>query len=179
MYPLVLKAFILVALTVALPDQAGAQAGVSDALELDLLGALRASRVAEIYVIDRGVAFPTTPTPDAVREVGCKYLVRRRTPNGRELAQSLSEANIHFRPTSFEGAVRIGLVLSDDRGTTLEIYANDGPWPDGRLTGFTQRRPVEISPGFATALLGFVERHPDLVSNSRPELCPRAARGAP
>jgi hypothetical protein len=144
----------------------------------DLMTALGASDVAEIYIVSPSIQFPTAPRPETVREVGCKYLVYRESPQWGDLVRSLGLARIRMVPTSARGEVRVGLVLGDWRGTIREVYSGDLVWPDGRVRGFDQRRQVEISASFVAALQGFVARHRDL---ARADLgpssnCPRQAR---
>lgn len=174
MHASALTVFISLALATLIPSNQPAPRA-TNSYQTEFRDALRAARVAEIYVI-QGIEFPMTPTPDTVRESGCRYLVRRLTPQWADFEQAMSDARIRFRPTSMRVVSRVALILSDDRGTLLEIYADDGPWPDGRLTGFIDRHPVELSPSFLAALLGFIRRHPDLENRNRPELCWRESR---
>lgn len=133
----------------------------------DLSTALRAADVAEIYDL-RGIQFPTAPRPDMVRDSGCKYGVYRAGLKGdsrwwRDLEHSLKQVDTRLRPSSDQRQVRIGLVLSDARGTLWEIYLDDLPGSDGRVSGFEQRRSVRASASLAEALKGYVARHPELI----------------
>jgi hypothetical protein len=148
--------------------------------EADLTSTLQATDFAEIYIVRRDLHFITGLVPYMVRTVGCRYLVYRNSPDWTEFERAMAAANVRIVPTPMNGEVRVGLVLSDNRGTLREIYSNDLVWPNGRANGFDQRQEVEISPSFATALQGFAMRHPEL---ARPDTspvphCPQAVRDA-
>jgi len=128
-----------------------------------LTNAVRASDVAEIYIISPGIQFPTAPRPEMVREAGCKYLVSRESPQWRDLEHALGEADVRTLPTTRRAEVRLGLVLSDWRGMVREIYSDNMVQANGRTNGLDQRRQVEISGSFVTTLESFVARHPDLL----------------
>jgi hypothetical protein len=144
----------------------------------DLMDALNASTAAEIYIVRRGLEFPMRLQPEMVRSYGCEYRVYRESPQWQDFERSLATADVRVEPAARSGEVRVGLVLSDQRGTVREVYSNDLVRPNGRMAGFDQRRQVEISASFVAALQGFVARHPDLArSDSGPSSnCPREAR---
>lgn len=159
----------LALLSAAAPDPSGR------APDSGLMDALRTSEAADIYIVSRNFHYPMDLQPYDVRTEGCAYRVYRLSPQWEELEQSLARANIRIvLTTARRQEVRFGLVLSDALGTVLEIYSNDLDWPNGQRPGVSQRRRVEISPGFVTALRAFADRHPDLAVPSRN--CPGAAR---
>ncbi len=103
------------ALRLPLPDNQP-PTGPIEGPSVELTTALQGASVAEIYIIEQ-IEFPMTPTPDMVRQSGCKYLVLRRTPTWRDLEESLRRARMRLRATTTRVVSRIGLVLSDERGT--------------------------------------------------------------
>lgn len=136
-----------------------------------LIGALRSSDVAEIYLIRRTIVFPAAPRPEMLRSLGCKYLLFRRSAQWSELERALADADVRFSPAAAAAEVRVGLVLTDRLGTLWEAYA-DYPYADETVVpGLSQRHHVTVSASFVTALEGFARRHPDLIDGTRTQLC--------
>lgn len=141
----------------------------------DLMSALQAAQIAEIYVINPSISYTAAPTPDVVRRDGCKYFVRRAhylgdSPQWRDLEQTLAKADLRFISATTRAELRLGLLLSDWQGALWETYAETLVRPNGRMRGLDRRRSVEISASFVSALRDFVARHPELAQSS-PEHC--------
>lgn len=176
MYGVILNALVLAALAMASQDQATAPAARPEAAEtFDLMAALRAADVAEIYIISRGILFPVRPRPDVVRALGCKFRLHRESPEWRELEHALADADVRIAPTTAIGEVRVALILGDQTGILWEIYARMPYDSETTVTGFSQRARVEVSASLVTALRTFAARHRDLaiVDGSRPQSCTR------
>lgn len=159
---------LLAALTTAHPGVTNApRANAQLYRPANLTSALRASDIVEIYDL-RGVQFPADARPDTVREVGCRYVLHRAGLKGdsrwwRDLERSLKQADLRLLPSSERRQVQIGLVLNDWRGTLWEIYLDDLPDRNGRVSGFEQRRSIQASASLVDALKNFVARHPELI----------------
>jgi hypothetical protein len=82
MHGFVLAAFVLAVLAAAAPNGQSARVGIADTSQLELLSALRATEVAEIYVIG-DIEFPMTPTPQWCVDPDAGMLSIALRPNGR------------------------------------------------------------------------------------------------
>jgi hypothetical protein len=173
-----MNALLLMALVAALADHEPAPAVPRVSEPVDLMSVLRASDFAEIYIVSPELRTVTQIRPIGVRTLGCIYVVRRESPDWDELQRVLEQAAIEIRPATYIGEVRLGLILGDERGTILEIYANSLQSTALGMNGFTQRRIVEISASFVSTLRGFAERHPELALPDPGPMrrCPREAR---
>jgi hypothetical protein len=153
-YHVPLTALLVLALAAPSPDQGPSPAVTEVSEPTDLMSALRASDVAEIYVLPRELDFVT-----AVRTLGCRYVVRRVSTAWTELESALNDAGIRIIPGRRSSDVRVGLVLGDRRGIIFEAYS---PWPSAGaadVPGLSQRLTVDISPRFATVLESFALGH--------------------
>src|SRR6218665_508307 len=106
----------------------------------DIGAALDGAESAEIYVVRQDLAFVTSPDPLTVRRLGCRYVVRRNSAAWHDLRASLGSVAIRPAPRQLFGELRLGLVLSERRGTTFEAY---GSWPApeaARGRGLSPRR---------------------------------------
>ena len=149
----------------ATPNESGFAAELQDAF--------RTSEVAEIYIVRRGLTSPMGLRPYSVRHLGCRYLIRRSTPQWTELQRLDGEASVWACQAPAYGEMRVGLVFGDRNGRVSEVYSSDLPMEDGKVKGYVQRRELAISASFPQALRSFARAHPDRawVDAARPELC--------
>lgn len=163
MHILLLHALAPAVLATAVVDQTPPARVPEVIAESDLMSALRAADVAEVYILRRDIEFVISPSPDTVRVLGCRYMIHREDSTAwRELEAALADAAIRIEPAEASGEVRVGLVLSDRRGILFEAYSR---WPSGSeasVNGLSQRRQVQVSASFATELERVAERHRDL-----------------
>jgi hypothetical protein len=163
MLSLALDSLLLLALTVAAPDQPLPPNHGNEVWAFsDLMTSFREADVAEIYIIRRSIEFRISPRPNTVRAIGCRYRVYRATPEWEELERELAEGAVQISPAAGDSEVRIALILGDRRGTLREVYSR---WPHGSETivnGYSQRRPAAISSNFARAMQAFTANHPEL-----------------
>jgi hypothetical protein len=143
----------------------------------DLRAAMRASDVAEIYLVGRHIMYPAGPRPDIVRRSGCKYQLYRESWEWRELEDAMNQVDVDIAPTTQVSDVRVALILGDRYGIRWEIYTRYPDPGERRVPGFSQGRPVTIAADFVSALEIFTYRHPDLITEgSRRDLCTTARR---
>ncbi|HEV2816119.1 MAG TPA: hypothetical protein VGW40_02705 [Allosphingosinicella sp.] len=138
----------------------------------DVAGALRASDIAEIYIVGRSAIFPGGPSPDVVRLLGCKYYLIRGSPAWSELESLIVEHDAAIAPSTRAGDVRVALILGDSTGIIWEMYADD-PFPSqATLRGFSQGRRAEISAAFVRALEAFANRNREYgVADGQRRIC--------
>lgn len=155
-----------------------AQPGARDGRPADLVEALRAANIAEVYILRRDIEFAVSPTPGTVRTLGCRYVFRRSSRAWDALEAALQGVEIRTEEVAHAGSgVRLGLLLGDDRGLLFEVYAR---WPsqsDSFDAGLVQRRSARISARFAAGLESVALTYPHtMVRIEHPvPLCPAAA----
>jgi hypothetical protein len=152
-----------------------AQPAARDGRPADLVEALRAANIAEVYIISRNIEFVVTPTAGTVKTLGCRYVFNRSSRAWRELEAALQDVEFHAdEERRWPPGVRLGLLLGDDRGSLFEVYAR---WPEESeafVPGFVQRRSARISARFAAALESVTLSHSEnMVRIESPmPLCP-------
>jgi hypothetical protein len=152
-----------------------AQPGARDERPAELVEALRAANIAEVYIVRRDIEFVVTPNAGTVKTLGCRYVFSRISRAWDALEAALQDVEFQAdEERRWPPGVRLGLLLGDDRGSLFEVYAR---WPgesEAFVPGIVQRHSARISARFAAALEGVTLSHPEnMVRIESPmRLCP-------